>query len=280
VDEITADETFLETEVARFHYSCTGSGPPVVVLPGGGGWRASFEELIPVLARHRTVYALDPPGQGLTEILDPDFTFGTDGIARSLGAFLDAVGLRRTAIIGHSWGGGFALRFSELHPDRVTRLALVAPGGLDVQDVWEFRLARLPGIGELALGLIPKITARHMLKKSFAHRDRIPYHRLDDLFRTMRSSNNPMARLRDMLRVERSVNWAETERDLHLVEVPVLLLWGDRDRFFPVRLIERFTARLPHVESHVVAGGGHSLHDDCPDQTHALLLAFLAAEHT
>jgi pimeloyl-ACP methyl ester carboxylesterase len=273
-------ETFAETEVARFHYSRTGSGPPVVLLPGAGGWRFTFEGLIPVLARRHTVYAIDPPGQGRTEVLDPGFAFDTDAIAGSLVGFLDAVGLERTAIIGHSWGGGFALRLSELHPQRVTRLALIAPGGLEVKDVWEFRAARLPVIGELGVRLTPRISARHMLEKSFAHRDRVPYHRLDDLVRTMRSSHNRAARLRDMLRVERSVTWADTERDLHLADVPVLLLWGDQDRYLPARLIERFTARLPQVDAHVLAGGGHSLHDDCPDQTYALLLPFLEAGHS
>ena len=273
-------ETFVETEMARFHYSRTGSGPPVVLLPGAGGWRFTFEGLIPVLARRRTVYAVDPPGQGLTEILDPGFAYGTDGIVRSLGGFLDAVGLQRTAIVGHSWGGGFALRLGELHPDRVTRLALLAPGGLDVKDVWEFRVARLPVVGELGVRLAPRISARHMLEKSFAHRDRVPHHRLDDLVRTMQSPHHRAARLRDLLRVERSVNWAGTERDLHLTDVPVLLLWGDRDRYLPARLIERFTAELPRVDAHVLPGAGHSLHDDCPDLTHALLLPFLEAEQS
>ncbi|MCA2222485.1 alpha/beta fold hydrolase [Nonomuraea aurantiaca] len=270
-DAAGAVEAVAETALARFHYARAGSGPPVLLLPGAGGWRFTFQDLIPVLSRHHTVYALDPPGQGSTEILDRSLCVGTDGVARLIGDFLEAVGVARTAIVGHSWGGGFALRFAELHPDAVTRLALIAPGGLDVEDAWEFRLARLPVVGELVLHRLLRPSVRHMLIKSFAHRDRVPEGRIDDLVRTMRSS-----RLDDVLRVERSVSWAATERDLHLVRAPVLLLWGDRDRYFPASLTKRFAARLPQAEAHIVSGGGHSLHDDCPEETGGLLIRFLA----
>jgi 4,5:9,10-diseco-3-hydroxy-5,9,17-trioxoandrosta-1(10),2-diene-4-oate hydrolase len=228
-----------------------------------------------VLAQRHAVFALDPPGQGLTEILDPDFDYGADGIARSIAVFLDAVDVERTAIVGHSWGGGFALRFAELYPNRVTRLGLLAPAGLDVEDVWEFRLLRLPIIGELAVRLPSRAPLRHMLRKSFVHRERIPEDLIDHAVREARSRRNRAARLRDMLRVERTVRWVDTELDLPLMQIPVLLLWGSKDRYFPVRLTDRFITRLPAVEHHVLPDCGHSLHDDCPEQTYALLSPFL-----
>jgi pimeloyl-ACP methyl ester carboxylesterase len=271
-------ETFVDTAVARFHYAQAGSGPPVLLLPGAGGWKLTFQGMIGALAQRHTVYALDPPGQGRTEILDRTFPIGVDAIVRFIAGFLEAVGLTRTAIVGHSWGGGFALRFAELHPERVVRLALIAPAGIDVKDAWEFRLARLPVIGELAGRFMTAVSVRHMLRKSFTHQERVPMDRVDEFLRTMRSPHNRATRLSDMLRVERSVRWKDTEHGLNLVEVPVLLLWGTDDRYFPVRLIDRFTARLPNVDTHVLPHGGHSLHDDLPEQTLALLTPFLAAD--
>jgi pimeloyl-ACP methyl ester carboxylesterase len=79
-----------------------------------------------------------------------------------------------------------------------------------------------------------------------------------------------------MLSVERTVDWATTERDLPLVQSPVLIVWGDRDRYFPVRLLERFTSALPHATAAVIAGAGHSVHDDQPAQTTQLIRQFLA----
>ncbi|MGW6503411.1 alpha/beta fold hydrolase [Nonomuraea angiospora] len=272
-------ETCVDTEVTRFHYARAGSGPPVLLLPGSGGWKLTFQAMLEVLVPHYTVYALDPPGQGTTEILDRALPLGVDGIARSIAGFLDAVGVHRSAVVGHSWGGGFALRFAELHPDQVTRLALIAPGGLDVRDTWEFRLARLPLVGEFAVRWALESSARHLLRKSFAHRERVPKDRLDDYVHMMKSSHKQATLLADMLRVERSVRWSDTERDLRLVDMPVLLLWGSEDRILPARLVGGFASRLPNAEAHVVPGGGHSLHDDCPDETYALLLPFLEADH-
>jgi pimeloyl-ACP methyl ester carboxylesterase len=271
-------ETHVDTEGARVHYARAGSGPPVLLLPGSGGWKLTFQAMLGVLAQQYTVYAVDPPGQGSTEILDRASPFGVDAIARCIHDFLDAVNVQRPMIVGHSWGGGFALRLAELHPGRVTRLVLIAPAGSNARDPWEFRLARLPLVGELAVRWALAGSARHLLRKSFVNRDRVPEDRLDDFLQMMRSASNRATLLADMLRVDRSVRWSDTERDLDLVDVPVLLLWGGQDRFFPVRFIEGFTARLSSVEAHVVPGGGHSLHDDCPDETSALLLPFLAAD--
>ena len=89
------------------------------------------------------------------------------------------------------------------------------------------------------------------------HRERVPDDLVGEVVQEARSGRNRAARLADMLRVERSVSWADTESDLHLVRVPVLLLWGSNDRYFPVRLIDRFIARLPTVEHHVLADCGH-----------------------
>ena len=268
-------DQYVDTAMASFRYARTGTGPPVLLLPGSGGWRLTFHTMAAVLAQRHTVFALDPPGQGLTEVLDPGFGYDADAIPRSIAGFLDAVGLERTAIVGHSWGGGFALRFAQLYPARVTRLALLAPGGLDVKDIWEFRLLRLLVVGGLAVRLTSMASVRHLLRKSFVHRERISDDLIGEVVGELRSGRNRAARRTDMLRVERSVSWVDTESDLHLVRAPMLLLWGSKDRYFPVRLIDRFITRLPTVEHHVLPDCGHLLHDDCPEQTYALLSPFL-----
>jgi pimeloyl-ACP methyl ester carboxylesterase len=166
------EQRTLDTPAVRFQYAVAGDGPPVVLVPGAGGWKLSLDRMISELSDSHRVFAVDPPGQGGTRVVDPVFGYDADAIARSLGDILDGVGLSATAVVGHSWGGGFALRLAQLHPDRVSRLALLAPGGLDVADVWEFRLLRQPLIGELATRFTSVAPARHMMRKSFARPDR------------------------------------------------------------------------------------------------------------
>lgn len=78
-----------------------------MLLPGSGGWRLTFHAMVPALAERYTVVALDPPGQGRTQVLDPSFGYDADAVVRSIAGFLDALGLERTAIMRRSWGGGF-----------------------------------------------------------------------------------------------------------------------------------------------------------------------------
>lgn len=263
----------VETGVAKFHYHRAGSGSPVLLLPGAGGWQLTFQAMVARLSEHHTVYALDPPGQGETEIISSGFPYGTDGIVGAIGSFLDAMNLDRPAVVGHSWGGGFAVRLAELHPERVSRLVLLAPAGLDVKDVWEFRLLRLPLVGELGARLMARGAIRHMLRKSFVHPERIPSHLVSSAVRALDRPEQRAA----MLKVERSVRWPETERDLPRVHVPVLLIWGQQDRYLPVGNIGRFTSQLPLVEAHILRDAGHSVHDDSPEETYAVLTPFLAA---
>jgi pimeloyl-ACP methyl ester carboxylesterase len=125
-------------------------------------------------------------------------------------------------------------------------------------------------IGELATRYASAASVRHMLRKSFARPERMPG---DALLRG--AAQEIRSGRRDLLRVERAVRWADTERDLPLVRCPALILWGDRDRYFPVRLLPRFTGRMPAVDARVLTGCGHSPHDDCPERVDPLLTRFL-----
>src|SRR4051794_31742844 len=57
-------DRYARTPIARFHYLEVGSGPPVVLIPGGTLWFYSYRKIIPTLARSNSVYAVDLPGQG------------------------------------------------------------------------------------------------------------------------------------------------------------------------------------------------------------------------
>jgi pimeloyl-ACP methyl ester carboxylesterase len=110
---------------------------------------------------------------------------------------------------------------------------LLAPGGLDVKDIWEFRLLRLLVVGGLAVRLTSMASVRHLLRKAFVHRERISDDLIGEVVGELRSGRNRAARRTDMLRVERSVSWVDTESDLPLVRAPMLLLWGQQGPLFP-----------------------------------------------
>lgn len=107
---------------------------------------------------------------------------------------------------------------------------------IDFLDSWEFRLLRLPLVGELVTRFASAASMRHLIRKSFHDRGRMP-----------------------------SVRWIDTEQGVSHVTGPVMILWGTHDRIFAVERLALFTDHLPDISAHVLAGAGHSVQDDRPD---------------
>jgi hypothetical protein len=70
----------------------------------------------------------------------------------------------------------------------------------------------------------------------------------------MRKGPDAASLRQQMLRLERNVDWAHTERDLRLIRCPVLILWGEVDRYYPAGLLERYTRHLTTAEAHTIPG--------------------------
>ncbi|MET9251728.1 alpha/beta fold hydrolase [Nonomuraea sp. NPDC003709] len=141
---------YADTAVARFHYIRAGSGSPVILISPGGTSVIGWKDQVSVLARDHTVYVVDLPGQGYTRLKDPGFGYDLAAMTTALGAFMDAVGVRQAGLAGNSWSGGWALAFTQRHPDRVSKLALLDATGLDLPGTWMWEALKIPVVGELA----------------------------------------------------------------------------------------------------------------------------------
>jgi 4,5:9,10-diseco-3-hydroxy-5,9,17-trioxoandrosta-1(10),2-diene-4-oate hydrolase len=121
------------------HYHDAGQGPAVLFLhgsgPGGSGY-SNFKGNFPYFAEHG-LRALMPDSLGFgysDKPVDVDYTLDlhVDAYRR----FLDALGIQRASLVGNSHGGAVAIAFALQHPDRVDRLVLMAPGGLEEREVY------------------------------------------------------------------------------------------------------------------------------------------------
>lgn len=129
--------TWTSTQVAgqTAHYGVAGHGDPVLFLHGWGlGARVYADALEQLAATGRRVYAPCLPGFGGTPALSAGA--GIDAYARWVADFADAVGIDRpVTVIGHSFGGGVAIRLAHDHPDLVEHLVPVnSVGGATWED--------------------------------------------------------------------------------------------------------------------------------------------------
>lgn len=123
-------EAFVDLRGLRFHYrDWGGSGQPVVLLHGLASNARIWDLTAPLLAERFRVLALDQRGHGLSA--QPD-GYDFPSISGDLTALIDALGLERPGLVGHSWGGNVALQFAADHPEAVSWLALVDGGFLEI----------------------------------------------------------------------------------------------------------------------------------------------------
>jgi 3-oxoadipate enol-lactonase len=126
------------------YYEVHGAGDPLLLIGGLGSDITLFGQLIPVLAAHHQVVALDNRGAGRSD--KPDIRYSVAMMAGDAVAVLDALGIETADILGVSMGGKIALEIALTQPARVRRLVLVsssaAPRTGKMTLSWPMRLAQ------------------------------------------------------------------------------------------------------------------------------------------
>ena len=123
-------DLYIDVNGVRTRYrQAGGDGPPVILIHGLGASAEIWSANISALASRHRVFVPDLPGFGLT--VKPEWMdYGPGAYSRFVRDFMAALGIGRAALVGHSLGGGVALRVILDDPRRVDRLILVSSAGL------------------------------------------------------------------------------------------------------------------------------------------------------
>lgn len=114
-------DTFVRVNGVRLHYrDWGGSGDPVILLAGLGNTARIYDSFAPGLAGDFRVLALTRRGHGRSET--PEGGYGLDTLVADVRGFMDALGIARAHLVGHSLAGAELTRFAALHPERVGKL--------------------------------------------------------------------------------------------------------------------------------------------------------------
>ncbi len=269
-----------ELDGITLHFLAEGSGPPVLLIHGLGGFADVWRHNIPVLARHATAIALDLPGFGRSS--KPPGPYPLAFFAHTLEAFRRALGLDRVTLVGHSMGGAVAAAYALAQPARVERLALVGAvvPGFDYRVPWVYRLLAAPGVGELTAGLLRPGLLRAALARCFAHPDP---DEIEFLVRTgypVRTTPEGRAAFLSALRSVRADFVTAPDRyrrGLAALTLPVLLIHGRQDRVVPPAHPETVAAHLPNAAVRWLERCGHFPQIEHRDAVNGWLAEFLAS---
>ncbi|MFI6742667.1 alpha/beta fold hydrolase [Nonomuraea sp. NPDC050451] len=262
---------YADTPVARFHYTKTGQGAPVVLIAGGAQWQYSYRDTIPALAENHTVYAVDLPSQGYTRAAE-NFTYTIPAMADAIRAFLDEVGLTKASLVGHSWGGAWTLSFAERHPDRVDRLVLLDSPGLDKEPASQTAVFGVPVVGEAVVKLMRRADFETSLRSAFTHQERVTAEVVDENWAWMSRSEQREA----FVELVRSQDYAPIDAGLSRITARTLIVWGGDDQWLPASYAREYAERIPGAEVKVIPDAGHNVHEDDPARVIPLLAAFLS----
>jgi pimeloyl-ACP methyl ester carboxylesterase len=122
--EETGTGEYAEVNGINLYYETHGSGRPLVLLHGGLGSGEMFGPVLPTLAEHHQVIAVDLQGHGRTA--DIDRPIDVRLMADDVGALIEHLELEGADVVGYSLGGGVAWQTAIRHPEKVRRLVAVS----------------------------------------------------------------------------------------------------------------------------------------------------------
>ncbi|WP_432953433.1 alpha/beta fold hydrolase [Micromonospora haikouensis] len=257
----------------------TGDGPPVVLLHGIGRTLADFAELHERLAHDHRVISLDLAGHGGSAPLDEPHTL--PALARAAADCLDALGVTDPAhLVGNSLGGAVAMRLAVDDPARVASLVLVASAGFGREVTIGLRLLAVRPLARLLLRP-SRAVARRTERALFHDRRHVTAARLTEALAAARRPHaaRVMRELVGSLGTVRGVAapWRQELLDaVARLDLPVLVVWGDRDLILPAAHLDAARARLPRARTHLFADTGHLPQVERAEEFHRLVTGFWA----
>jgi pimeloyl-ACP methyl ester carboxylesterase len=248
----------------RLHYAELGKAdaPPILLLHGWPDSWFSWSRVLAHLPPRYRALAVDQRGFGDSD--RPESGYAIDDLASDAVAFLDAMGIARAAVVGHSMGTLVARRVAQIRPDRVARLVLMGSAWIANNAV--IREARA-GLRELP-DPVPREFA-HQFQASTVHAPVPPefFERLVD-----ESLKLPGRLWRAVL--DGILAFEDTER-LAGISAPTLLIWGEHDALFPRDDQLRLARVIPKARLTIYPDTGHSPNWERPAEVAADLDAFL-----
>ena len=266
---------FVETSSGRVAFLKAGSGPTLMLLHGLGTSSETWGPTIRALVDRFTVYAPDLPGHGRSS--GGPLRGSVEPLVKALDDFCAEQRIETAAVVGHSLGGLVAVRFALDHPDRVSQLVLVDAGGIGEEMSWLLRLAAIPLLGKLVFGP-SRLWLKHYNDRLFVPPGNVDTNLLRSIHRsrTLHVTAGFMRRAVGMSADKLGpVESAYLLPRLGEIAAPVLVLWGEQDRLFPVEQLEGLRETCPLVEIHTFPDVGHWPYAEVPDGFNATLIDFL-----
>jgi cis-3-alkyl-4-acyloxetan-2-one decarboxylase len=272
---------YLNFDGIQYHYVDEGEGEPILFVHGNPTWSFAWRNLIKELSPQYRTLAVDHVGCGFSD-KPADYPYVLGQHVENLGRFVEELDLRNITLVAHDWGGAIGTGAAIRLRDRFSRIVLMNTAAFRSQRIpLRISVCRIPLLGALGvrgLNLFAKAATRMAIERpermttavktgylapydNWANRVAIQRF-VEDI--PLRPSHPSYSTLVDI------ENGLES-----LTDLPMLLVWGERDWCFTVDFLREFQQRFPQAETLALPAAGHYVFEDAHEEIAPRLREFL-----
>jgi pimeloyl-ACP methyl ester carboxylesterase len=257
----------------NLHYQDTGPSKnsiPILFLHGFGASLQTWENWAQALSDDYRVISVDLPGFGLTGE-DPSGIYTDQRSVEVLEAFLKELNIPKVVLVGNSMGGKFAWQFAARYPNQVSKLILISPDGYASPGIEYGKKTEVPAITDLYRYFFSKTFLVMNLKPAYANPNTLNDALVNRYYDLMLA---PGVRGAILGRMQQTV-LQDPVLSLASIQVPTLLIWGEKDAFIPISNSNDYLKVMPNAKRVSLPNIGHLPQEEQPSIGLAALKEFL-----
>ncbi len=243
-------------EPCRIHYLSMGSGEPLLLVHAIGQSIYTWRDLMPILSESYCVVAIDLPGFGYS---DRPFSlnYSMDEMADVLVQCLDALGVKKTHMLGVTTGALYAMYATAKYPDRFMKVVALTPGG--ITDHMPKKIRRLEGpLGFLYRELFNRKDYEKYLPLFYYDGTVATSAVIEQYYKT----SDDFASRQALMYAIRNFDEDYAFEQIKKTEHPFFIIWGDEDKLQPMDRLFEIRRMLPDSIYHSIRNTGHWMHEE------------------
>lgn len=235
---------YLKINNLNIYYQKVGHGPNLVMLHGWGQDCSTFWPLVDLLKDTFTLWLLDLPGFGRSDL--PNKPFTVSDYAETVKEFIEQNQIKQPALLGHSMGGRIGVKLAAKYPKLLKKLILEDSAGIRT----------IPMYKEVVLAILAK-ACKYLIPLPFNLRTKARHL----LYTLLKSDYENVGAARDTF-----INLTKEDLtpDLAKIKTETLILWGENDQAVPPSDGKKMYRLIPNSRIEVIDEAGHFPHLEKP----------------
>lgn len=232
---------------------------PLLILPGWGSNSLRWQRVKELIEeRGIKVLILDLPGFNITP--SPARPWGSDDYLNWIFQKIKEKNWQKFNLLGHSFGGGLAVKMAAENPEVIEKLILAAPAIIKRKSIKTYLFYLIASFGKKIFNLpglkIFYPSAQKLIYKLAGTRD---YYLAD----------------RIMKETMKKIKKEDLEKYLEKIKIPTLILWGKKDDVLPLKDANKIKEKIRGSELKVISGARHSPHQETPEELAKIIINYL-----